>query len=278
MFWSMSSSAKRRSEVREFFTYEPGLWRRLIGDETKLTSLYNHVLDAKRRDFGVSLHRAFFETNLNIGELDQFRLPDLGTLDAKDPDQGRTGLFQELLDRSIFLYGFPGIGTGDNRNFAIRAVKLGGSFVLEYNPIKISILFLSRKQLILHEERLNLFAGRAQSLSSCSIFLKDISVVEKLMVCDFIAKEDLPKHEAHLPPDIVDRNSDVEIQRHALRLILTNRISYDLPIGPPILTLPDQTEEGGAWHEAGHGEPEQKTLKAKRAIAARIVDAKKGAL
>jgi hypothetical protein len=38
------------------------------------------------------------------------------------------------------------------------------------------------------------------------------------------------------------------------------------------------TQAGGAWHEASSGEPEQRALKAKRAIAGRIVDAKKASL
>ncbi|MBA4232476.1 MAG: hypothetical protein C0465_17905 [Ralstonia sp.] len=274
MFWATPSSKIRRAEVREFFTHEPSWWRRMIRDEGKLSSLHEKVIDAKRRDFGIALNRAFFETNVNISELEKFRIADLASLDATNPDPREGQLFQNLMDHSVFLYGFPGIADRDRRNFAIRALKLKSNFIVEYNPIKISILFLTKKQLILHEERLNLFAGRPQSMSSCSIFLKDIAIVEKIMVSDLITKEELKENEARLPVDILERNMDVEIQRHALRIVLVNRITYDLPIGAPILVIPDDMSSTG-WDDGIDGEIEQKTLKAKRAIAGRIVDAKR---
>jgi hypothetical protein len=232
------------------------------------TKYYEAVKVAKGYDFEAILKRSFTKSETPLESLLDFDAQDLMALDPDLPRPPREDLLTALDRKSVFLYGRA---RGEEGSTYLRWVRVGDRIKTEYSPIYISILYLTRTELIAYFANLDITRGDLILEETSRVFLKDVVEIRtrsestryKRVENELFFKNYEKQTEQQISDEIVRRD-------HVIRVTKTDGGHIDLPGGAPDY----ESGRTGMLDRVG-GEDERFTRVA-REIFKRINDAKAG--
>jgi hypothetical protein len=227
-----------------------------------LSEYYEDLKRIKQSDFVSVLKRSFQKTETDIDGLLNFQAQDIDLVNLREVTADQD-VVNKLLDKSVFLTGKK----SDSKY--LKFVLVNKNLNVEYSPIFVSILYLTKTDLIVYFADIDLSRGDLLIEEVNRLFLKDIVEVTISSKSDRIKRGDnkdlFVKYEKatkdRLPDEIVYRE-------HAIRVTKTDGRSFSLPVGAP------EYRSGKEGILDSEYEDEDKFARVAREIFKRITDAK----
>lgn len=252
-----------------------------VRSESTLKKYYDEVQKAKLYDFSKVLVRSFTRTEIDLDTLLDFDATDLVSIDPNAVPSANKDMMAELDRKSVFLF-------GRENSDRWRLLRVGGHVVLEYSPIFVSILYLTRSELIIYFADIDITRGDLQIEEINRAFLHEvvqITASSKSTRIKRAANEEIFNQFENLQNSTAIDGSthapwaryatqsrqmdEIIYYEHEIRVSMTNGRTLSLPVGAPEYRsgkkgLLDETEED-----------EDRFTRIAREIFKRINDAKR---
>jgi hypothetical protein len=232
---------------------------------------YEAVKVAKAYDFDTVRRRSFNKTERTLESLLDFDAQDLLSLDS---DLGSNPPADDLVAlgrKSVFLYGRE-IGSTPGTQRYLRFVRLGSSIIAEYSPIWVSILYLTRTELIVYVANIDITRGDLCLEETSRVFLKDIVEIKTQSTSRRLKRlENLALFKSYEKETKTKLEDEIVNREHAIRVTKTDGRHLDLPVGAP------EYESGKRGILDSGKEDEGRFTRVAREIFKRINDAKASA-
>lgn len=246
--------------------------------DNPLEIYYKEVVKAKRLDLSRMLLRAYRKTETDVDSLLDFDPSDLVTLDPTAVDTDQKTLFEKLIRKSVFLFGHGQAKSGaaaapTDIVRAAATAALGKPLVdaiqgatsvglpgrsyrrpvlieqpqgqryvdVEFTPIRVSILFLAKTELIVYFADVDITRGDLMTEEVGRVFLKDVVEIRSGSSTSRVSRaehstvfreiERMLKRK--LPNEIVEQDYSIIISK-------TDGGKMSLPVGAPSYQIGDK--------------------------------------
>jgi hypothetical protein len=227
---------------------------------------YAAVKAAKVFDFDAVRRRSFNKTERSLESLLDFDAQDLLSLGAEFG--GQSDGLSALGRKSVFLCGREVAGTPGGSRY-LRFVRVGDSIVAEYSPIWVSILYLTRYEMIVYVANIDITRGDLLLEETSRVFLKDIVEIKTQSTSRRLKRfENLSLFRSYEKETKVTLEDEIVNREHAIRVTKTDGRHLDLPVGAP------EYESGKQGILDSGREDEGRFTRVAREIFKRINDAK----
>jgi hypothetical protein len=188
---------------------------------------YAELQRAKQSDLTALMRRSFNQINVPTEELLNFEADDLLDLDLSEPSGD---LLKQLDNKSVRLFGPPERAKLTN----LRYVRVGTRTTVEYNPIQVSILYLTRDRLITYKALLDVTRGDLNTEETDHIFLRDVVQIGTVATTErYTATSDANLLRSFKEARGGKAPSEVVVRRNAVRISTTDGRNVFMPIGAP---------------------------------------------
>ena len=147
------------------------VFRNALRAELPLLELHSELKRVKNLDFASLLVRSFHEIGTDLNKLLHFGQTGLITPDPNQPSSGEKNLIDILDGKYMILY-----GKHENNKF-IKCLFAERTIEVEYSPILVAILFITRSALIVYYASLDVIEGEITQEEVKRILLKDVAGV-----------------------------------------------------------------------------------------------------
>jgi hypothetical protein len=194
---------------------------------------YAAVKAAKAFDFDAVRRRSFNKTERSLDSLLDFDAQDLLSLSAEFGGQSGTEGLSALGRKSVFLCGREASGAAGGSRY-LRFVRVGDSIVAEYSPIWVSILYLTRSEMIVYVANIDITRGDLLLEETSRVFLKDIVEIKTQSTSRRLKRlENLSLFKSYEKETKVKLEDEIVNREHAIRVTKTDGRHLDLPVGAP---------------------------------------------
>jgi hypothetical protein len=200
-----------------------------------LSRYYEVTRMAKACDFDAVRRRSFNKTETDLDSLLDFEAQDLLSLDPDLPMAQPTNETATLARKSVFLYGREDPAGSDDSYRYLKFVRVADTIHAEYTPILVSILYLTRAELIVYVANIDITRGDLRREETSRVFLKDIVEIRTISTSKRLKRIENPalfksyekETKLKLEDEIVNRD-------HVIRVTKTDGRHLDLPVGAPV--------------------------------------------
>jgi hypothetical protein len=200
----------------------------------KFLRYYDAVKAAKAFDFDAVRRRSFNKTERSLDSLLDFDAQDLLSLGAEFGDQSGTEGLSALGRKSVFLWGREAAAGAAGGSRYLRFVRVGDAIVAEYSPIWVSILYLTRSEMIVYVANIDITRGDLLLEETSRVFLKDIVEIKTQSTSRRLKRfENLSLFRSYEKETKVKLEDEIVNREHAIRVTKTDGRHLDLPVGAP---------------------------------------------
>jgi hypothetical protein len=139
--------------------------------KTKLRKLYVAFKYAKNHDFVRVLLRSIAKTNMDPRQFAALPSACQVQFDASGIAPHERALYEELKSKALFL-----VGRHSDEGYT-RFMGIGGRLVMEYSPIWIAIVYVTRSELIVYSANIDITKGDLLVEQVHRLFLRDVAEI-----------------------------------------------------------------------------------------------------
>jgi hypothetical protein len=199
------------------FNADGGFWK-----------LYEELTRAKNKDFVTVLTRSFKKTETSLDSLVDFDPKDLISLDPQDASSSERDLVQSLAPKSVFLRGSRA------RAEHMQFLKIKDRIVLEYSPVHVSVLYLTRTDLIVYFANIDLTKGDLRVEEFNRLFLRDVvEITNASSTTRYQRAGNEQLFDKFEKAHKMNLQSELVVREHTIRITKKDGRSIDLPVGAP---------------------------------------------